>query len=198
MRRIAFLCLALALLSPFVLSAVVDISYSQAGTTFKPNDLARVSYDTTNLHSEILSWTPPKLTEKSLPSLRLLSIQVANGGSTLTTLSAFNETLRQVLTLHLGVQGSVYSVSISAQNPQSFSEPSEPRRLKKESNPQVILQPSTPGPIASLNHRKPVKVDQTGKEVPAPEQEREKTFLQKYWWVFLLVTILALGGGGDK
>lgn len=190
-------------LATLVSSAIVDITYSAAGTSSKPANLARVSYDAASLQSELLSWTPPKSTDKTFASSRLIAIQVPDGGSTLSTLSAFNETQQQCLTLHLDASGDAYSAALFARDVQSIPPPAKSPRSSKSStklkpDTQITLLLPSPGPSATLNHRKPVKVDESGREIPGPEQEKEKTFLQKYWWVFLIVTVLALGGGGDK
>lgn len=201
MAATSYIVSLLLLLSTSVLSTTVDVTYSQAGSTSKPRNLATILYDATSLQASIPSWTPPALSDKTLASSRLLSIHVPDGGASLTTLSTFNRTLQQVITLHIDVHGNAYSVAISTLDPRSFPEPAQnlqSRGRKQGTKPKVVVQPPTPGPTVTLNHRKPVKIDESGKEIPTPDQEREKTFLQKYWWVFLIVTILALGGGGDK
>ncbi|KAL9616533.1 MAG: hypothetical protein Q9160_008600 [Pyrenula sp. 1 TL-2023] len=198
-----FCSLIIATLVSSVSSAIVDITYSAAGFASKPTNLARISYDAASLQSELFSWTPPDPTDKKFATSRLISIQVPDEGSTLTTLSAFNETQQQCLTLHLDASGHVYSAALFARDLQSVSPPVKSQRSSKsptnlKPSTQITLLPPSPGPSATLNHRKPVKVDESGREIPGPEQEKEKTFLQKYWWVFLIVTVLALSGGGDK
>jgi hypothetical protein len=54
------------------------------------------------------------------------------------------------------------------------------------------------GPSPKLNTRKPPVVGADGREVPQEAEQPEKTFFQKYWWVFILVSVFALAGGGDK
>lgn len=54
------------------------------------------------------------------------------------------------------------------------------------------------GPHPKLNSRKPPQLDSEGREVPQ-EEVQEKSFFQKYWWIFLAATFLMMGtGGGDK
>jgi hypothetical protein len=58
---------------------------------------------------------------------------------------------------------------------------------------------SQPGPLPVLNHRAPPQIDAEGREV-MQEPVQEKSFFQKYWWVFLLGTMFLMtgGGGGEK
>ncbi|RMZ74914.1 hypothetical protein DV737_g5610, partial [Chaetothyriales sp. CBS 132003] len=62
----------------------------------------------------------------------------------------------------------------------------------------VTLIPAKAGPTAKLGSRAPPQLDADGNEI-LQKQEQEKTFFQKYWWVFLAASLLALGsGGGEK
>jgi hypothetical protein len=54
------------------------------------------------------------------------------------------------------------------------------------------------GPVPKLNSRKPTVVGPDGKESPAEGEVSEKSFFQKYWWVFLILTVVAMAGSGDK
>ena len=57
----------------------------------------------------------------------------------------------------------------------------------------VVVQ-AVQAPVPVLN--RPVELTAEGK---VPEKEAEKSFMQKYWWVFLGAAVLAMaGGGGDK
>jgi hypothetical protein len=62
----------------------------------------------------------------------------------------------------------------------------------------VELITPTPGPMPKLNSRKPTVIGPDGKEAPAEGEVPEKSFFQKYWWVFLLLTVVAMAGSGDK
>lgn len=53
------------------------------------------------------------------------------------------------------------------------------------------------GPSPILNTRAAPQVDAEGREV-VQEEQQEKSFLQKYWWIFLAVAVLTMGIGGDK
>ncbi|KKY17569.1 hypothetical protein UCRPC4_g05470 [Phaeomoniella chlamydospora] len=69
---------------------------------------------------------------------------------------------------------------------------------------QVQLLPSVPGPFPKLAPPRAPKLAADGSQLPAgaqgddDEQKVEKTFLQKYWWIILLISVFALTGGGDK
>ena len=189
-----------------------QISYEPVDGSSKLASLASISYDSVTLDVQLLTWTPPSISKKKEGSSRLLRLQAAGTDSnTLTTLSAFNQTLQQILALHLDSHGNVNSASLSTRTPTSLSKisptskKSKSDRAKKDKttthedsrNPQVVLIPATAGPLPKLNQRKPIKVDDGGREIPQQE-EQPKSFIQKYWWIFLLVTVLALSGGGDK
>jgi len=74
------------------------------------------------------------------------------------------------------------------------------KETAKEEPVKVNLIPAAAGPAPILNTRKPPQVDADGREIPASEEQPEKTFFQKYWWLFLLAAIFTMGssGGGEK
>lgn len=85
---------------------------------------------------------------------------------------------------------------------QKAPKPKKGKKVKEEveGGPvvKVTLLKQSEGPQPKLNSRKPPAVDSEGKEIPQQEQP-EKSFFQKYWWVFLIGTVLMMsGGGGDK
>lgn len=53
------------------------------------------------------------------------------------------------------------------------------------------------GPVPTLNTRKPPQVDAEGREV-VQEEQQEKTFLQKYWYILLALAFVLVSGGGGK
>ncbi|KAK5939858.1 hypothetical protein PMZ80_008240 [Knufia obscura] len=61
----------------------------------------------------------------------------------------------------------------------------------------VNLLVSGQGLAPKLNSRKPPQVDSEGREVVAEEQQ-EKTFLQKYWYILLALAFVLMSGGGGK
>jgi hypothetical protein len=64
-----------------------------------------------------------------------------------------------------------------------------------EGQPRVNLVVEQQAPKPKLMSRAPPVLDASGNEVVAPEAQ-EKTFFQKYWWVFLIGLVLTMGGGG--
>jgi hypothetical protein len=145
----------------------------------------------------VVSYSPPAASDTSTepdtshPLFRI-STDSPDGSTTITSLSIFNPAYTQTLTLHLRDDGTPFAASFSADpiTPPSTSEDGKPI-LKV-----VLLNPQS-GPTPKLNVPKPLVLDSEGKEIPQTP-EVEKSFIQKYWWVFALVAMLALAGGGDK
>lgn len=94
----------------------------------------------------------------------------------------------------------------------TLPKPKKPKKNKKNDNAQskqpinpldenpvyINLISAAPGPVPRLNSRAPPQVDEQGNEIVQPEQQ-EKTFFQKYWWIFAAVAVLTMtAGGGDK
>jgi hypothetical protein len=169
---------------------------TQPTSNTKASPLAAIRYNPATLETEIISYTPPKVDdtlnqpETSHPLFRI-STGSPHGSTTVTSLASFNPAYTQILTLHVNDDNLVSAASISA-DPLT-----RPRLGSPDLNLKVVLLRPTPGPTPKLNVKKPVVVDAEGKEVPQVP-EVEKTFLQKYWWAFALVAVLALTGGGDK
>ena len=66
-----------------------------------------------------------------------------------------------------------------------------PSQSREEEVTAVVLR-DTEGPSPQL--KKPVVLREDGQP---PQEEIEKSFFQKYWWVFLIVAVFAMGSGGD-
>jgi hypothetical protein len=64
-----------------------------------------------------------------------------------------------------------------------------------EGEPRVNLVVEQEAPKPKLLNRAAPVLDASGNEVVVPEAQ-EKTFFQKYWWVFLIGLVLTMGGGG--
>lgn len=104
------------------------------------------------------------------------------------------------VTLRLDEAGDVWHVEFSS-NSSVFLLPPVCHGFKfsdkdlQSSSPKVTILKPTPGPQPHLN--KPVVLTSEGK---IPEQEVEKTFLQKYWWVLLggALLMMSTGGGGGE
>lgn len=154
-------------------------------------------YNKSTYESRVVSYSPPAASDTSNepdtshPLFRI-STDSPDGSTTITSLSTFNPAYTQTLTLHLKDDGIAFAASFSADpvTPPSTSEDGKPA-LK------VVLLTPQPGPTPKLNVPKPLVLDSDGKEIPQTP-EVEKTFFQKYWWIFALVAMLALVGGGDK
>lgn len=172
--------------------------YSQHLSNTVPSPLASIDYNTSSLESKVLSYFPQAVSETtnepqtSHPLLRI-STDSADSSTTITSLSTFNPTYTQTLSLHLNGDGVVFAASFSADplNPPPPTSNDPIQHLKV-----VLVEPNL-GPTPKLNSRKPVVVGADGKEIPQVP-EVEKSFFQKYWWAFALVAVLALSGGGDK
>lgn len=61
----------------------------------------------------------------------------------------------------------------------------------------VNLLPVGHGPAPKLSSRQPPQIDAEGREV-VPEEQQEKTFFQKYWYILLAVGFVLMSGGGGK
>jgi hypothetical protein len=159
--------------------------------------LASIEYGIYTFEGRVVSYSPPAASdtsnepETSHPLLRI-SIDAPDGSTTITSLSTFNPAYTQTLTLHLRDDRIPFAASFSA-------DPVTPPSTSEDGNPNlnVVLLMPQPGPTPKLNVRKPLVLDSDGKEIQQTP-EVEKTFFQKYWWVFALVAMLALAGGGDK
>ncbi|KAK6193594.1 hypothetical protein LQW54_012312 [Pestalotiopsis sp. IQ-011] len=62
----------------------------------------------------------------------------------------------------------------------------------REFGPKAVVRVAGRGEQVALNA--PVKLSPDGKK---KEEETEKTFLQKYWWLIGIVVLLSMTGGGD-
>lgn len=71
---------------------------------------------------------------------------------------------------------------------------------EKKAGPQVRvnLHVAGSGPVPQFHTRQPPQLDADGNEI-VQEEQQEKSFLQKYWYVMLaLAFVLLTGGGGGK
>ncbi|KAJ5580115.1 uncharacterized protein N7459_006100 [Penicillium hispanicum] len=164
------------------LPASTEIFYWPIGAS-QPSLLARVAYDPVSLKSNLVSYHPPTDTSKDgLVRVGLytmpLTIPKQWSGSLVSVSSLTDDDHGPSFRLHLGPATEIYHVSLVA----SSTTPSR----------QVELVPNVPGTQPRLN--KPVIIGPDGQDT---EEEGEKSLLQKYWWVLLIVTFLTLSGGGE-
>ncbi|RMJ26875.1 hypothetical protein PHISP_02244 [Aspergillus sp. HF37] len=155
----------------------------------QPSPLARVSYDPASRQLSLDSYHPPGddgslirlgLAASSSSSSDANSIPWAASLTSPASLTASKDR-RPLLRLHLGPAGEVFHVSVSISDNANGTD-----------SPAVELVENEPGPRPQLN--RPVVLGPDGK---TPDEVVEKTFLQKYWWVFLLITFVAMSGSGD-
>ncbi|KAF9892386.1 hypothetical protein FE257_002163 [Aspergillus nanangensis] len=144
-------------------------------TSPEPTILARISYDSVSLEHNLLSYSPPKTTEKdSQDQVVRIGLYTSTATNTkqwvgsLTSLSSLREDLAPILQLYLGPSNEVYHVSVMTSSV-STSSPSN------VANPSIELVSSKAGPRPHLN--RPVVVGPDGTN---PDEPAEKTFLQKY------------------
>ncbi|KAL2807620.1 hypothetical protein BJX63DRAFT_425230 [Aspergillus granulosus] len=159
----------------------------------QPSVLAHVSYDPASLKSDLIDYTPPSTAEVSEDLVRVgfyISTPTTpkQWVGTLTSFAALRGDVAQkpTLRLHISSSNEVYSVSLASDSSStSSSRPSDNLHL------QVVTDEL--GPQPHLN--RPIVVGPDGK---SPEEVPEKTLFQKYWWVFLILTFLAMSGGGEQ
>ncbi|KAL1979908.1 hypothetical protein VTN96DRAFT_4993 [Rasamsonia emersonii] len=166
----------------------------------QPSLLAQVAYDPSTLETSVLSYNPPEDANRTpvggdggaenLIRIGFFVPTPSNSkqwvGSLISRSSLAGEVItddqsRPKLLLHLSPANELYHVS--------FTLPSN----HSSSMLDVDLVHADAGPRPHLN--KPVVLGPDGKD---KEEVAEKTFFQKYWWVFLIVTFLALSGGGEE
>lgn len=165
--------------SSHLLSA--DILYwpVAAGSTSEPSTLARISYDSSSLKSDLLSYSPPQKsptatddddnnTSEELVRVGLYSSTPSNGRQwvgTVTSLSALASKQGQLaLRLYLSPSNEIYHVSLApSSGPASASD-----------GPAIEVIPAETGPQPHLN--RPVVLSEDGQN---PEEVVEKTMFQK-------------------
>lgn len=217
----------------------VQLSYEIIGSTSSSQHLATVDYDPKSLEHSLSSWTPPSLdtlqsTSQEPTSTPLLRILLPNGGTTVTSLGAFDTKLSQDIDIWISLEngGEVVSASVRSITPPPLTAEEERQRQKEErlrkrgklvpptSTPKpktklkkgktvevkepnlgpvvrVNLLPVGHGPAPKLNSRQPPQVDAEGREI-VQEEQAEKTFFQKYWYILLAVAFVLMSGGGGK
>ncbi|KAL1975693.1 hypothetical protein VTN31DRAFT_4085 [Thermomyces dupontii] len=160
----------------------------------QPSPLARIAYDPQTLATDVVSYTPPaELTISSSDANNLVRV-----GFFKNTPTASKQWVGSVLAipdgsalknaklhLHLSPLDEIYHVSLSLNQKAASDDSSDQPALA------VDLVRARSGPTPELN--KPIVPRPDG----APQEQAEKTFFQKYWWIFLIVTFLAMSGGGD-
>ncbi|KAL3469113.1 hypothetical protein BJX99DRAFT_242032 [Aspergillus californicus] len=174
-------------------SPQLEILYWPVANT-EPSVLAHVSYNPTSLESDLIDYSLPKDLSTGLARVGFYIATPTNPKQwvgSLTSLSALrgDDSQKPILRLHMNPSSEVYYVSIGSDSlitpTASASSPLDNLHLE--------LLTDEPGPSPHLN--RPVVLRQDGKP---SEAEPEKTLFQKYWWVLLIVTFLAMSGGGEQ
>ncbi|KAL3460567.1 hypothetical protein BJX64DRAFT_183569 [Aspergillus heterothallicus] len=159
----------------------------------QPSSLAHISYDPATLKSDLVDFTPPSATYTSEDLVRVgfyisTPTNPKQWVGTLTSFAAIrgSDGQKPTLRLHISSSNEVYSISLAAATSSaSTSSSSDGLHLH------VVTEELGPRPY--LN--RPIVVGPDGK---SPEEVPEKTLFQKYWWVFLILTFLAMSGGGEQ
>ncbi|KAJ9299309.1 hypothetical protein DTO271G3_2931 [Paecilomyces variotii] len=166
-------------------------------TASQPARLARLAYDPSTLKSTLLEYTPPPADEKDKNDLIRIGFFTSTPSNpkqwvgSLVSTSALastsgdnNHPVFQLLvdsqnndSYHVSLSSA--KVTLSTKNKDAAVEPVEIFRDE-------IL------PRPALN--RPVVLSPDGK---GPEEVVEKTLFQKYWWVLLIITFLAMTGSAE-
>ncbi|KAE8148842.1 hypothetical protein BDV25DRAFT_157398 [Aspergillus avenaceus] len=155
----------------------------------EPSILARVSYDPKSLKINSTTYSPPGTTQDaSLGPVRIGLYASGEVGlrqwtGTLTSWPSLmgHDEQNPMLRLHLDPSNEIYHATLA-----SSSEP-------VVADPNLTFFPIEIGPRPHLN--RPLVVGPDGIN---SDEVVEKTFFQKYWWVFLIITFLALSGSGEE
>ncbi|OJJ95830.1 hypothetical protein ASPACDRAFT_126012 [Aspergillus aculeatus ATCC 16872] len=161
----------------------------------EPSLLAQISYNSTSMNSELVTYSPPTLAhaQQSSDLIRIGFFAINTSGSkhwvgTATSWSSFfgDEDNRPVLRLYIESpsEDELYHVALVSST--TFAD------FSTLVSPRVELVSNEAGPRPHLNQ--PVIIGPDGKNA---DEVVEKTFFQKYWWIFLIVTFLAMSGGGE-
>ncbi|KAJ5480974.1 hypothetical protein N7539_006868 [Penicillium diatomitis] len=205
--------------------STAEIYYWPLGASH-PSTLARIAYDPITLQSNVLAYTPPASGSGPAhedPDLDLVRLGVySQAGSSrkqwagsLVSRASIAEARGAslpTLRLHLGPANEVYHVSVAAAGETVVRSEAgknvkgghalgtgamERARSEGESRGdaagrvRVQLIKSEAAVQPHLN--RPVVVGPDGQN---PEEVPEKTLMQKYWWIPLVVMFLSLSGGG--
>ncbi|KAL4987144.1 hypothetical protein BDW68DRAFT_178092 [Aspergillus falconensis] len=155
----------------------------------EPSALAHVSYDPASLKSELIDYSPPTDSSHDLARVGFYVATLTDPKQWVGTLispSALmgdDSSQKPTLRLHISLSNEIYHVSLGSTAASSTS---------SSGSIGIELVADELGPSPHLN--RPIVVSPDGKN---PE-EPEKTLFQKYWWVFLIVTFLAMSGGGEQ
>jgi len=174
----------------------IDVAPRQATICIEPVDrptpvqrLAEVQYDPVTLAVEVISFnTLGQVSEDGLVRIGTCDAKFKTWSSStsVTAAATFSKGYSPTITLHLDGRGDILGVSckssrIDAGHSRDFGPKAKVLKMGDAKSPEL---------------NKPVVLSKEGK---IEAVEPEKTFLQKYWMVFLGITVvLMMSGGGEK
>ncbi|KAK1141427.1 hypothetical protein N8T08_009099 [Aspergillus melleus] len=172
-------------------SFTTDIFYWPLSSP-EPSLLACISYDPAIISTpDLVSYHPPSPTndaeDQDMVRIGLYTSTSANPSQwigTLTSRAVLSKIAANVIRLHLDSSNEIYHVSLTPTSASTASSASP--------GPVIELVASDAGPRPHLN--RPIVLSPDGGN---PDEAAEKTLFQKYWWVFLIITFIAMSGSGE-
>ncbi|TWU74145.1 hypothetical protein ED733_005656 [Metarhizium rileyi] len=154
-----------------------------------PFPFASVSYDLAAIDSStVTSYDAPEIPDaSSLVRIGVYDPKTKSwaSGTTVASTENFAKGYSPTITVSVNSRGDVLSAALKGVQIDAGQ--------TRDFGPKVVILPEGKGPQPALN--KPVIVSSEGKKV---EEEVEKTFLQKYWWMIGIAVFIALSGGGGE
>ncbi|KAL4923259.1 uncharacterized protein BDV17DRAFT_247261 [Aspergillus undulatus] len=186
---IVFTLLALVSSALSSYSPQLEILYWPVANS-EPSVLAHVIYDPASLKADLIDYSPPTDPSQGLTRIGIYIATPTNPKQWVGMLASSSalrgdDSQRPTLRLHISPANEVYHVSLGSATTSTS--------LSSSDSLNIELVTDELGPTPHLN--RPVVVGPDGKN---PEEEPEKTLFQKYWWVLLIVTFLAMSGGGEQ
>ncbi|KAJ9387801.1 hypothetical protein DTO063F5_3027 [Paecilomyces variotii] len=167
-------------------------------TAAQPARLARLAYDPSTLKSTLLDYTPPAA-EQDKDNKQNDLIRIGFFTSTPTNPKQWVGSLVSRSALVSADEKPVFQLLVDSRNNDSYhvSMSSSKSTLSPKNKDTAAADPveifrSEILPRPALN--RPVVVSPDGK---GPEEVVEKTWFQKYWWVLLIITFLAMTGSAE-
>ncbi|PWY64513.1 hypothetical protein BO70DRAFT_356948 [Aspergillus heteromorphus CBS 117.55] len=165
-----------------------------------PSIVTRISYEVTAQRPELISFSTPTTVDcdytgsdgelQGLIRLGLYTSTATNPNQWVGTLVSRSSLIgsddcKPTLQLHIGPSNKTYHVELQQHASRAAS--STPM------SPQLELISYQNGPRPHLNQ--PLIIGPDGKNA---DEVFEKTFFQKYWWLFLIIAFLVMSGGGES
>ncbi|KAI9786744.1 MAG: hypothetical protein M1816_007815 [Peltula sp. TS41687] len=165
-----------------------------------PTPYLEIKYDPTTLQTAVTKAYPPfaagaDANDDNDPLTRVGLWDQSSGRwrGVVTALSGFGEESTRTVSLHLDGKGDVWHVGFYAGKPVEDYVVGKTKGSGAAGQVRVELVRATPGPMPVLDE--PMVLDESGR---LPEKEVEKSFFQRYWWVFMAIAMLAMLGSGEQ